>query len=75
METQTKMMTITDDGYLHIAMMFSTNVIDAVRTRKDWGKDDASELLIGVLDIVRTMPDDNFELLKSNLKSRYDRGR
>lgn len=74
METQTKMMTITDDGYLHIAMMFSTNVIDNVKVRYDWNKSDATALLIGVFDIVRTMPDDNFELLKSNLKSRYNVG-
>ena len=41
MESKTLEMTITDDGYRYVAGMLVVNVLENVRTRKDWSMEDA----------------------------------
>jgi len=42
MESKTLEMTITDDGYRYVAGMLVVNVLENVKTRKDWSMEDAS---------------------------------
>ncbi len=71
MEKKTVGMTITDDGYRQIAEMTIINVLDNVKTSKDWSKRDASLLIMGAMMIVRHLTDDEFILLTSYVEGRY----
>ena len=71
MESKTLEMTITDDGYRYIAGMLIANVLENVRTRKDWTIDDASALIMGALRIARNLSNEEFNLLISSLEDRY----
>lgn len=64
-------MTITDDGYRYVAGMLIVNVLENVRTRKDWTIEDASFLIMGALRIARNLSDEEFNLLISSLEDRY----
>ena len=61
----------------NIAFYFTCNVIDNVQGKADWdgdykwGKEDASELLVSAMDITRTMSDEAWLQIKSELLSRY----
>jgi hypothetical protein len=72
MESKTLEMTITDDGYRQIAEMTIINVLDNVKTSKDWSKRDASLLIMGAMMIVRHLTDDEFNLLTSYVEGRYN---
>jgi len=50
MESKTLEMTITDDGYRYIAGMLVANVLENVRTRRDWTIGDASALIMGAMN-------------------------
>jgi hypothetical protein len=71
MESKTLEMTITDDGYRYVAGMLVVNVLENVRTRKDWSMEDASFLIMGALRIARNLSDEEFNLLISSLEGRY----
>jgi hypothetical protein len=71
MESKTLEMTITDDGYRYVAGMLVVNVLENVKTRKDWSMEDASFLIMGALRIARNLSDDEFNLLISTLEGRY----
>ena len=47
MAENTVAMTITDDGYRQIAEMTIINVLDNVKTNKDWSRKDAALLIMG----------------------------
>jgi len=53
MESKTLEMTITDDGYRYIAGMLVANVLENVRTRRDWTIGDASALIMGAMISIR----------------------
>ena len=71
MESKTLEMTITDDGYRYVAGMLIVNVLENVRTRKDWTMEDASSLIMGAMRIARNLSDEEFNLLISSLHDRY----
>jgi hypothetical protein len=71
MESKTLEMTITDDGYRYVAGMLVVNVLENVKTRKDWTMEDASFLIMGALRIARNLSDEEFNLLISSLEGRY----
>jgi hypothetical protein len=71
MESKTLEMTITDDGYRYVAGMLVVNVLENVRTRKDWTIEDASFLIMGAMRIARNLSDEEFNLLISSLEDRY----
>ena len=71
MESKTLEMTITDDGYRYVAGMLVVNVLENVKTRKDWSMEDASFLIMGALRIARNLSDEEFNLLISSLEGRY----
>ena len=72
MESKTLEMTITDDGYRYIAGMLIANVLENVRTRRDWTLGDASALIMGAMRIARNLPEAEFDLLISSLEERYN---
>ena len=72
MESKTLEMTITDDGYRYLAGMLIVNVLENVRTRKDWTMEDASFLIMGAMRIARNLSDEEFNLLISSLEDRYN---
>ena len=72
MESKTLEMTITDDGYRYVAGMLIVNVLEDVRTRKDWTMEDASFLIMGAMRIARNLSDEEFNLLISSLEDRYN---
>ena len=72
MESKTLEMTITDDGYRYIAGMLIANVLENVRTRRDWTLGDASALIMGALRIARNLSEAEFDLLISSLEERYN---
>lgn len=71
MESKTLEMTITDDGYRYVAGMLVVNVLENVKTRKDWTMEDASFLIMGAMRIARNLSDEEFDLLISSLQDRY----
>jgi len=71
MESKTLEMTITDDGYRYVAGMLVVNVLENVRTRKDWTIEDASFLIMGAMRIARNLSDEEFYLLIATLEDRY----
>lgn len=71
MESKTLEMTITDDGYRYVAGMLIVNVLENVKTRKDWTMEDASFLIMGAMRIARNLSDEEFDLLISSLQDRY----
>jgi hypothetical protein len=71
MESKTLEMTITDDGYRYVAGMLIVNVLENVRTRKDWTMKDASFLIMGAMRIARNLSDEEFNLLISEIENRY----
>lgn len=73
--TETIAMTITDDGYRNIAGMLICNVLENVKTRRDWTIHDASFLTIGALKIARSLSDEDFALLISSIDERYNGGK
>ena len=75
MAENTVAMTITDDGYRQIAEMTIINVLDNVKTNKDWSKHDASLLIMGAMMIVRHLSDDEFNLLTTYVEQRYNNER
>jgi len=72
MESKTLEMTITDDGYRYVAGMLIANVLENVRTRRDWTLGDASALIMGAMRIARNLPEAEFDLLISSLEERYN---
>jgi hypothetical protein len=72
MESKTLEMTITDDGYRYVAGMLIANVLENVRTRKDWTIGDASALIMGAMRIARNLSEAEFDLLISSLEERYN---
>lgn len=72
MESNTIEMKISHDGYRNMAGMFICNVLENVKTRKDWTIQDASFLLLGAMKIARSLPDDEFALLISSIDKRYN---
>jgi hypothetical protein len=75
MAENTVAMTITDDGYRQIAEMTIINVLDNVKTNKDWSRKDAALLIMGAMMIVRHLTDDEFNLLTTYVEQRYDNER
>ena len=71
MAKNTIAMKITDDGYRQIAEMTIINVLDNVKSSKDWSKRDASLLIMGAMMIVRHLTDDEFYLLTHDIENRY----
>ena len=71
MEENTLGMTITDDGYRHIAAMLIGNVVENVQTNEDWSRKDASFLIMGAMMIGRHLSDDEFILLTEAVEGRY----
>lgn len=71
MESKTLEMKITDDGYRYVAGMLVANVLENVRTRKDWTMEDASFLIMGAMRIARNLSEGEFDLLISSLHDRY----
>jgi len=72
MAENTVAMTITDDGYRYIAGVLFANVLENVRTRRDWTLGDASALIMGALRIARNLSEPEFDLLISSLEERYN---
>jgi hypothetical protein len=72
MESKTLEMTITDDGYRYVAGMLIANVLENVRTRKDWTIGDASALIMGAMRIARNLSEAEFDLLILSLEERYN---
>lgn len=72
MENETLEMTITDDGYRYIAGMLIVNVLENVRTRRDWTLGDASALIMGAMRIARNLSEAEFDLLISSLDEKYN---
>lgn len=70
--SETLELTITNNGYVRIATTFVSNVVNNIKTTKDWGKDDAIQLLLSSLSIARNLPQEDFEVLISDLSKMYN---
>jgi len=70
--SETLELTITNGGYVRIATTFVSNVVNNIKTTKDWGKDDAVQLLLSSLSIARNLPQEDFEVLISDLSKMYN---
>lgn len=72
MESNTIRMNVSVEGYRNMAGLFICNVLENVKTRKDWTIRDASFLLLGAMKVARSLPDDEFALLISSIEDRYN---
>lgn len=67
---------LTGDDLYNISFYFICNVLDNIK-QKDidgdrwWGKEDASELIAGAIDSIRTLDDNTWQKLRSKLLERY----
>jgi len=72
MESNTIRMNVSVEGYRNMAGLFICNVLENVKTRKDWTIRDASFLILGAMKVARSLPDDEFALLISSIEDRYN---
>ena len=72
MESNTIRMNVSVEGYRNMAGLFICNVLENVKTRKDWTIRDVSFLILGAMKVARSLPDDEFALLISSIEDRYN---